>query len=80
MDIYPAIQILRVKHPTADTAATIEEMAEACHIDVNAPHSYREVLELAESLVVSPYVVRFFVNGERRYFASSYRAEAGDGS
>lgn len=68
-DIQPAIDMLRAKH-TVDTPATIEDMATACGIDVNAPFSYREVLDLSEAIAMSPHVIRFWVGGERRYFAT----------
>jgi hypothetical protein len=68
-DIQPAIDMLRAKH-TIDNPATIEDMAAACGIDVNAPFSYRDVLDLSEAIAMSPHVIRFWVGGERRYFAT----------
>lgn len=69
MNIQPAIDLVREKH-TIDNPATIEDLATACGIDLCAPFSYREVLDMSEALVFSPDVVRFWVNGERRYFAA----------
>lgn len=69
-EIQPAIDMLRARH-TIDNPATLEEMVAACGIDINAPHSYREVLDMSEALAISPHVVRFWVAGERRYFAAS---------
>lgn len=71
MNIKSAIDMLRAHHTTMDTAATIEQMATACGIDVTAPHSYREVLDMSEALHFAPEVVRFWSGGERRYFAAT---------
>lgn len=69
-NIQPVIDMLRVRH-TIDNPATIEDMAAACGIDVNAAFSYREIIDMLEAVAKSPYVTRFWVGGERRYFASS---------
>ncbi len=68
-DIQPAIDMLRAKH-TIDNPAPIEDMAAACGIDVTAQFSYREVLDMAEALARSPDVLRIWIAGERRYFAT----------
>lgn len=69
-EIQPAVKKLIADH-SADKPATIEEMAAAVGIDINAPGSWREVLDLADALALSPYVVKFYKNGERAYFPSS---------
>ena len=72
MNIQPAIDLLKEHHRGSDNPATIEQMAEACGIALDAPCSYREVVEMAEALALSPYVTRVWVNGERVYYASHY--------
>lgn len=46
-------------------------MAAWCGIDVEKKGSYREVLDMSEALACSPDVIRFWVNGERRYFPAT---------
>lgn len=71
MDIKPAIDLLRAKHKTVDTSASVEDLATACGIELAAPFSWQEVVDMIESLAMSPYVNRFWIGKERRYFAST---------
>jgi hypothetical protein len=68
-DLLDAIGVLREKF-TSDSPATIEQMAAICGIDVNAPRSYRAVLDMSESFRFAPDIVRVWINGERRYYAT----------
>lgn len=74
-DLVGLVEVLREKF-TLDSPATLEQVAAICGIDVEARHSYREVLDLSELLVFYPDIVRIWVNGERRYYA--LRAPAAD--
>lgn len=75
MDLLPVITFLRRHHTTAANPATIEEVAVAHGIDLDAPFSYREVAELSAALATCPYVSRTRPDGERwaKYHASMYR-------
>lgn len=74
MNIQPAIDLLKAHHATYATRTTIETLAAAVGIDIEAMHSYREVAELVEVLALSPYVSRTWSDEDRnrRYHASGY--------
>ena len=72
----PTILMLRRSHTTTETAATIEQIAEAQGIALDAKWSAAEVLELIEGLSWCPYITRFYRDGERRYFASERQGAA----
>lgn len=75
MDLLPVVAFLRKHHASWDNPATIEQVAIAGGIDLDAPYSYREIAELAARLALCPYVSRITADGERwaKYHANSYR-------
>jgi hypothetical protein len=67
-ELQNVVDVLREQF-TIDSPATIEHLAAICGIDVNAPGSYRAVLDMSETIPFVPDIVRIRVNGERRYYA-----------